>query len=394
MNGSGMPRSLTVLLAITCGVTSSNIYLTQPLLPQIGADLGATAETTGLVLSATQIGYALGILLLVPLGDIRDRRPLILTMMGLTGAALVASALSPTVTALTVAGFLIGMFTPIPQVVIPLAVLLSGDEGRGRTVGILQAGLLIGIVCSRAYAGAMAEWVGWRSAYWCSLAAMVVVMLLLLRALPSTAQSTEALTYPRLMRSMAVLIRKPAIAGVCVSGGLVGIAFGAFWNTVTFEMHAEFGFGSAALGAFGLIAAVSALASPVAGRIADQHGVRLTQAVLIGMLVVGWLIVAGPPAWPIVVLGAILIDVGLWGNQVVNQAALFGAAARDHSRLNTLYFFTRFAGISAGSALGAALWTQAGWHAVVALGIVVSMVALGVFAASTRPSASLQEVRG
>ncbi|MFF2391405.1 MFS transporter [Nocardia sp. NPDC058114] len=388
-----MSRWLTVLLAITCGVTSSNIYLTQPLLPQIGADLGATAETTSLVLSATQIGYALGILLLVPLGDIRDRRPLILTMMGLTGAALVCSALAPSITALVVAGFLVGLFTPIPQVVIPLAVLLGGDAARGRTVGILQAGLLIGIVCSRAYAGAMAEWVGWRSAYWCSLAAMIVVTVLLLRALPSTAQSTESLTYPQLIRSMAVLIRRPAVAGICVSGGLVGIAFGAFWSTITFELHSEFGFGSAALGAFGMIAAVSALASPVAGRIADQHGVRLTQTALISMLVVGWLVIAGPPGWPVVVLGAILIDVGLWGNQVVNQAALFGAAARDHSRLNTLYFFTRFAGISAGSALGPALWAQFGWHAVVALGIGASVVALGVFAASTRnPSTTRQEV--
>lgn len=382
-----------MLLAITCGVTSSNIYLTQPLLPQIGADLGATAETTGLVLSATQLGYALGILLLVPLGDIRDRRPLILTLMALTGVALVVSALAPTITALTVAGFLVGMFTPIPQVVIPLAVLLSGDAARGRTVGILQAGLLFGIVCSRAYAGAMAEWVGWRSAYWCSLAAMVVVMVLLLRALPSTAQSTEPLTYPQLMRSMGVLIRRPAVAGICVSGGLVGIAFGAFWNTITFELHSEFDFGSAALGAFGLIAAVSALASPVAGRIADQYGVRPTQTASIGMLVLGWLIIAGPPAWPVVVLGAVLIDVGLWSNQVVNQAALFGAAARDHSRLNTLYFFARFAGISAGSALGAALWTQAGWHAVVLLGIGASAVALGVFAVSTRtPNRIIEKV--
>lgn len=238
------------------------------------------------------------------------------------------------------------MFTPIPQVVIPLAVLLGPETERGRVVGYLQAGLLLGIVCSRAYAGALAEWSGWRSAYWCSLGILVAVMVLLVRGLPSTSATRVAGGYPRLLRSTVGLLRDRSVAGICLSGAVIGVAFGVFWNTIPFELQATFGFGPAAVGAFGLVAAVSAAASPIAGRLADRYGVRGTQTAVLAAVLLGWLLIAAPPPWPVVVVAAIVIDVGLWSNQVVNQAAV---------------------------------WSQLGWHAVVAAGAGCSVVGLAVF---------------
>ncbi|MFB7878739.1 MFS transporter [Nocardia sp. NPDC056064] len=182
-----------------------------------------------------------------------------------------------------------------------------------------------------------------------------------------------------MLRSTVGLLRDRSVAGICLSGAVIGVAFGVFWNTIPFELQATFGFGPAAVGAFGLVAAVSAAASPIAGRLADRYGVRGTQTAVLAALLLGWLLIAAPPPWPVVVVAAIVIDVGLWSNQVVNQAALFHADPRDHSKLNTLYFGSRFAGISAGSAFGTAVWSQLGWHAVVAAGAGCSVVGLAVF---------------
>lgn len=372
---------MTLVLATTCAVTSSNIYLVQPMLAQIETDLGASASAVGLVASSTQIGYALGILLLVPLGDIRDRRPLILTLMLATMVALIAAAAAPNVGWLGAAGFLVGLFTPIPQIVMPMAVMLSGGASRGQTVGTLQAGLLIGLLASRAYAGALAEWVGWRAVYGCSVLLMAIMLAVLVRALPSVAPSGSAPSYPALLGSLFTLVRENRdVSAVCVSGALVGVAFGAFWNTLAFELHASFELGPTVIGLFGLVAAASATASPIAGRFADTHGPRITQTILIGVLVLGWIALVGAPNWiALAVLGTILLDIGVWGNQVVNQSTLFGLDEANHSRLNTLYFFARFAGISTGSAIGAALWTHSGWTSVVVFGIGSALVALPVF---------------
>jgi predicted MFS family arabinose efflux permease len=371
-----------VLLALTCAVTSSNVYLAQPMLARIGGDLSASASMAGLVSSGTQVGYALGILLLVPLGDIRNRRPLILTLIMATATALTAAALAPNIQCLIVAGFFLGLCTPIPPIVMPLAVMLSGGLSRGRTVGIMQAGLLVGLLASRAYSGALAQWLGWRSVYWCSPALTVATLMLLWRWLPSSPPARgRAMSYPALLRSLFALLRDSrAVCAICLSGALVGVAFGAFWNTLTFELDAKFGLGPSAIGAFGLVAAASALASPLAGRFADAYGAVWIQALLIGSVAAGWLVLAGVPAWiGFAVLGTIVVDIGVWSNQVVNQSVLFALDENSHSRLNTRYFFTRFLGISLGSAVGAFLWLHSGWTAVVVLGLAAALLALPIF---------------
>ncbi|MFC0434765.1 MFS transporter [Kutzneria buriramensis] len=350
-----LTRRLTAVLAATCAVTSSNIYLIQPVLGQVAADLRIGDGEAGIVPTATQLGYAAGILLLVPLGDIRDRRPLILTMMAATTSALVAAALAPSVGWLAAAGFLIGLLTPIPQVVLPLGVALAGGERSGRVVGILQGGLLVGLLASRAYAGAIGQVLGWRAVYWCSVAMMVVVGLVLVRALPSV-PAVAAVRHSAVLRSLPGLLGGRMVLGVCLAGVIVGVAFGAFWNTLSFVLLRDFGLGPAVVGLFGLVAAASALTSPLAGRVADRFGARVGQFALVGLVVLAWVALGFGEGWVgWFVVGTVLLDVGVWGNQVVNQAMLFGLEPGYHNRLNTVYFFTRFLGIAAGSAFGAQL---------------------------------------
>ncbi len=372
-----LTRRLTAVLAVTCAVTASNLYLIQPVLGQVAADLRIGEGVAGIVPTTTQLGCAAGILLLVPLGDIRDRRPLILAMMAATTLALVGAAVAPSVGWLAAAGFLIGLFTAIPQIVLPLGVALNGGERSGHVVGILQGGLLVGLLASRAYAGAIGEALGWRAVYWCSVGVMVVVGLLLLWALPS-APARSAIGYPDLLRTLPkLLLSNRFVLRVCAAGVFVGAAFGTFWNTLPFLLLHDFGLGPAVAGLFGLVAAASALTSPLAGRLTDRLGPRVGQLALVSVLVLGWAALAIGPLWiGWLVIGTVLLDVGVWGNQVVNQSVLFGLDPDHHNRLNTLYFFTRYLGIAVGLALGSQLWVYGGWPAVATLGLSLAVIAL------------------
>ncbi|QUQ68357.1 MFS transporter [Kutzneria sp. CA-103260] len=372
-----LTRRLTAVLAATCAVTASNLYLIQPVLGQVAADLRIGEGTAGIVPTTTQLGCAAGILLLVPLGDIRDRRPLILAMMAATTLALVGAAVAPSVGWLAAAGFLIGLFTAIPQVVLPLGVALNGGERSGHVVGILQGGLLVGLLASRAYAGAVGEALGWRAVYWCSMGMMIIVGLVLLRVLPS-APARSAIRYPDLLRSLPkLLLDNRSVLRVCAAGVFVGAAFGVFWNTLPFVLLHDFGLGPAVAGLFGLVAAASALTSPLAGRLTDRLGPRVGQLTLVSILLLGWAALAVGQEWlGWLVIGTVLLDIGVWGNQVVNQSVLFGLDASHHNRLNTLYFFTRYLGIAIGLACGSQLWVLGGWPAVATLGLVLSAIAL------------------
>ncbi|WP_078969942.1 MFS transporter [Streptomyces natalensis] len=375
--GNGLGRALTVTLTLACAISSSNIYINQPVLTDMAHSFGVSEGAMGSVPTATQFGYALGILLLVPLGDTRDRRKLILTLGTATTVALAAAAVAPDLAVLTVVSFLLGALTPIPQIVIPLAVALSGERAKGRTVGVLQGGLLVGLLASRAYAGALADLVGWRWVYGCSVALMVMLVALLFFALPKGITGASAMPYRELLGSLPKLLADHALVRrVCLSGALVGISFGAFWTTLAFVLQDSYGYGPGIAGLFGLVAAASALGSPRAGRLADRKGGRYTQTMLLIVSLAGWAALAGGKNWlALLVLGVVLLDVGVWGNQVVNQAMLFKLDPAQHSRLNTLYFTTRFIGIATGSLVGSQIWNVGGWYGVGILGVGVLLLA-------------------
>lgn len=367
------------VLALTSAVTASNVYLSQPLLEKIAASVHADPGLLGAVPTATQLGYAAGILLLVPAGDSHDRRRLILVLTVCSGLALSACAVAPTAWFLAVAGFAVGLLSPVPQLVTPLAVALSaGPAGRrsgtGRVVGTVQAGLLVGILASRAYAGALAELAGWRGVYAVSCALTLLVAAVLRWCLPPdpasappTAQATPR-AYRAGLASLPKLAARPLVARVIWSGALVGVAFGAFWTTLTFLLARDYHYDSTRIGLFGLVAAASALASPWAGRIADRYG-RRGPAALTLVVIAGWLVLlpGGTSLWWLLA-GVVLLDVGVWGNQTVSQTVLFSLPDHQHNRLNTCYFTCRFLGIATGSLAGSLTWSAGGWPAVAALG--------------------------
>lgn len=379
------------MLATAAAVTAANVYLSQPLLASLARSFEAGPDLLGAVPMATQLGYAAGILLLVPAGDSGDRRRLILRLGAASTVALVACASAPTVRWLIMASFALGLLSPVPQLVAPLAVALAatgedsgtggtggGKGARGRVVGTVQGGLLIGVLASRAYSGALAEAVGWRGVYVCSAALTLTLVCALRQALPA-APPAGATGYRASLASLPRLAAHPLVARIVASGALVGIAFGAFWTALTFLLEHGFHFGSAATGLFGLVAAASALASPWAGRAADRLGRRGALAALIGLVAVGWLLLlpGGTGLWWLIA-GVIVVDVGVWGSQAVCQTVLFTLDPTVHSRLNTLYFTCRFLGIALGSLAGSLAWAHGGWTTVVATGTVCTLAGLVV----------------
>ena len=382
MNGAqapvaGLTRSLTLLLAGASAVTAANVYINQPFLGSAAASLHVAPDLLGAVPSATQLGYAAGILLLVPVGDSHDRRRLICALGAASALALAATALATSITWLVAASCVVGLLSPVPQLVAPLAVAIGGGQRQGRIVGTIQSGLLLGVLGSRAYSGALAEVVGWRAVYWCSAAMTLLITIILWRALPS-APSTRRMTYRALMASLPPLVTShPAIARVAISGSLVGVAFGAFWTTLTFLLEQHYHYGSAIVGLFGLVAAASALASPVAGRLADRLGQRTGLAAVTAVVIAGWVILLpGGTSLAWLITGVIVLDVGVWSNQVSCQASMFRLDHTAHSRLNTVYFTLRFLGIAVGSLAGSLAWSRGGWPAVAVVGITTAVAGL------------------
>ncbi|MGW3690889.1 MFS transporter [Streptomyces sp. NPDC005125] len=369
-----MNQKLTVLLATTSAVTAANVYLNQPLLGAVAASFGVAPDALGAVPTATQLGYAAGILLLVPAGDSRDRRRLILGLGTASALALAACAVSTGVWALIVSSFAVGLLSPVPQLVTPLAVALAGNAGRGRIVGTVQGGLLIGVLASRAYAGALGELVGWRPVYGCSAALTLLLMLALRRTLPYVPAAGD-IGYRATLSSLPRLFAAHRLVRrITLSGALVGIAFGAFWTALTFLLEGYYRRGPTVIG---LVAAASALASPYAGRLADRLGHRGALAALIGLVAVGWLVLLpGGTGLGWLIAGVVVLDVGVWGSQAACQTALFTLDPALHNRLNMLYFTFRFLGIAVGSLVGTVVWVGGGWPAVAGTGVVATAAGL------------------
>ncbi|WP_246214185.1 MFS transporter [Kitasatospora viridis] len=370
-------RPPTLLLAAASAVTAANVYLSQPLLGAAAHSLHTAPAELGAVPTATQLGYAAGIALLVPAGDCADRRRLICALGAASALALAACALAPGTGWLVAAGFLLGLVSPVPQLVAPLAVALAGGQRAGRTVGLVQTGLLVGVLGARAYSGALAAAAGWRTVFWCSCGLTVLLTLVLRRALPAL-PPTGGIRYRAALASLPRLFAdQPLVRRVTLSGALVGVSFGAFWTALTFLLDQHYRFGSTVVGLFGLVAAASALLSPAAGRLADALGARRGPAVLVAAVLAGWaLLLAGGTSLGWLTAGVVLLDVATWSNQVACQGALFTLDPGAHSRLNTCYFTLRFAGIAVGSTLGSIAWATGGWPAVTAVGATATAGAL------------------
>ncbi|WP_242343725.1 MFS transporter [Anaeromyxobacter terrae] len=375
-------RRLLWLLAGTAGLTVANLYYSQPLLPMIAAELHVAPGTAGLVSTATQIGYAVGMLLLVPLGDGHERRRLIVAMTGAVSAALVGVAVAPGLGALLAASFLLGATTIVPQLVVPYAVAVADPAARGRSVGLVMSGLLVGILLSRTVSGVLGAHIGWRATYAGAAGTMLLLAIALRFVLPAQEPPSRA-RWADLLASLPRLVREePLLRRHALLGALAFAAFSVFWTTLAFHLaRPPLGYGSSVAGLFGVVGVSGAIAAPVAGRLADRHGSRIVNlgaivAVLasFGVLALGRASLAGLAA------GVVLLDFGAQANHISNQTIVLGLSAEKRNRINTVYMVTYFAGGAAGSTAGAWAWSAGGWSAVCAAGAVFSALAIVAWA--------------
>jgi predicted MFS family arabinose efflux permease len=382
-----MTRRLTLLFAVAGAAAVANLYLAQPLLDLIAADLNSSAHIAGWLVTATQIGYATGILLIVPLGDVLERRYLVPVVMILGAVALVACSLAPTMGVLLVTVFLLGATTVSGQILAPLAGDLAEPVVRGKVVGTVVSGILIGILLSRTLSGFFADRVGWRSVYVAAAVIAVVLAITLHRVVPETGRKTR-LPYPALIGSVFLLIRAQRIVRWSLALGMLTFStFTMFWTALTFLLSAQpYAYSVTTIGLFGLVGLVGAVAARNAGGLHDR-GLSLpatgaAAVLLIATFVVAWF---GSTSVAAIIAAIALLDVAVQGVLILSQTRLFAAVPDElRSRANTAFVTSNFLGGALGSAAASLLWDAGGWHAVCLAGGGVGLVVLAIWALGRR----------
>jgi predicted MFS family arabinose efflux permease len=370
------------LMALSVGAIVANIYYVQPLLATMARTFSVSVSMIGLVAMLTQVGTAIGMLIFVPLGDSRDRRALLTALLSGASIALCCVATAQNLIWVSIASFAVGACGAAVHVIVPFAAQLAPENSRGRVLGTVFSGLLIGILLARTFSGVVASFFGWRSVYVIAALAMLALMLLLRARLPRLPPQ-NSLGWPALMRSLVDLVRDhPALRESAFLGAALLCVFSAFWTTLVFLLQTPpYHYGSSVAGLFGLVGAAGALCAPLVGRFADRRGPQFTillalLTTLASFLLLGALgkVMAG------LIIGVILLDVGVQSGHVANQTRIYALDPNARSRLNTVYMFCYFTGGSIGSWLGAICWAYQGWLAVCAFGIAVVAIALVVFA--------------
>jgi predicted MFS family arabinose efflux permease len=384
-----VPLPMVLLLATGTGLGVASLYYSQPMLGVLGAEIGGgqatSSQAIGFVPTMTQLGYALGILLLAPLGDRYDRRRIILAKAAALCVALLLAGASPTVGVLLVASLAIGLAATMAQDIVPAAATLAPDAHRGKVVGSVMTGLLLGILLSRVVSGFVAEHFGWRTMFIAAAAAIALLGVALWRGLPRLKPTTH-LAYRALLGSLGKLwLKHGALRRAALSQGLLSVGFSAFWSTLAVMLHGEpFHLGSSAAGAFGLAGAAGALAAPLAGRMADRRGPELVTRVGAGLVLVSFAVMGLMPFVPpqaqlgLLVASAIGFDLGIQVALIAHQTIVYGIDPGARSRLNAVLFTTVFIGMATGSALGSLALAHWGWMAVTALSAGAAALALVV----------------
>lgn len=365
--------SKVLMLATGAGLSVASIYYSQPLLGVMGSDLYASIGVMGMVPTLTQIGYALGILLLAPLGDRHDRRIIILLKGLLLTVALLFSGFVSGINTLLVTSFVIGIAATMAQDIVPASATLVSAAQRGKTVGTVMTGLLLGILLSRVLSGFVAEYFGWRSLYMGAALSVIIITLVIWRSLPRV-PATSALSYPALLASMSHLwLQFKDLRRAALAQGLLSVGFSAFWSTLAVMLQDTYHLGSAVAGAFGLAGAAGALAAPLAGSLADRRGPQVVTLIGASLATLSFTALFLLPLLPfhlqiaLIVLSAIGFDFGVQATLVAHQTIIYSLESSARSRLNALLFTGVFIGMAVGSALGSLMFERMGWTGVVAL---------------------------
>lgn len=374
-----LPNSLLYLLSVSAGLVVANLYYNQPLLHDIALSLHVKDAEVSNIALATQIGYALGLLFIIPLGDKVSNLKIIRLNFLILVLSLLGAALSQSLPLLIFSSFLIGFTSTLPQLFVPMVAHLSNDEGRGRAIGIVMSGLLIGILGSRVLSGLVGEYFGWRSVFFGAAGLMTMLFFLLNAKLP-VIQPKFAESYAKLMKSLWFYLKtEPTLRLATLRGALAFGSLSAFWTTVVFLMQDSFGYGSAVAGGFGLFGIAGALGATVVGKLNNR--VKKSKLIIFGaiLIIVSWLIFLVSPHSIIgLIIGVILIDLGVQGVHITNQNIVFSKNTEARNRVNTIYMVGFFIGGAAGTSFGSLAWNYFGWTGVSVVGLVFSGIILTV----------------
>ncbi|KWB38229.1 hypothetical protein WL34_01260 [Burkholderia cepacia] len=375
-------------LAVCCAASVANVYYAQPLLDSIARDFGVSQAAVGGVITATQLGCALALLFVVPLGDLLNRKRLIAVQLLLLTAACIGVAVSSTRIALLAGMVAVGLLgTAMTQGLIACSAALAGAGERGRVVGAAQGGVVIGLLAARSLAGVVTDIAGWRAVYLVSGALAIAMLAVLSRLLPDENGPRERIGYAALLRSMVSLLRDERVLRVRGAIALLMFAaFSIFWSALVLPLSAPpHAMSHTQIGAFGLVGALGAAAAARAGRLADRGRGEATTGAALALLACSWLPLAfGDSSIAWLVVGIVLLDVGGQAVHVVNQSMILGTRPDAHARLVGCYMLFYSAGSGLGAIASTMMYARAGWTGVCVLGAVVSVAALGVWAATLR----------
>ena len=370
----GLPASLLWTLAIIAGISVANLYYNQPLLNRISRDLQTSEFTANLIAMITQIGYAIGLLFIIPLGDLFKRKTIILINFTVLVVSLLTIALTPYIHLILFAALLTGICSVMPQIFIPIAAQFSTPETNGKNVGMIVSGLLTGILASRVVSGIIGEYLGWRFIFFVAAGMMVICVIIIMRVLPDMPCNFKG-RYSDLMKSLFSLVMEyPQLR---ISSLRAGIAFGSFlalWTSLAFKMEqAPFFAGNNIVGLLGLCGIAGALTASYIGNYVQVLGVKRLNYIGCGLIFSAWFsLYSGQNSYVGIIIGIFIIDIGMQCIQLSNQTTIFSLSPKAANRINTIFMTTYFIGGSIGTLLAGIFWHWFGWQGVVGTGITLA----------------------
>ena len=377
----GLSPALILLMSVATGLAVASNYYAQPLLDTIARAFNLSASSAGFIVTAAQLGYAAGLLFLVPLGDMFERRMLIVSMTLLAAGGMLITASSQSLTMMIIGTALTGLFSVVAHILVPLAATLASPEKRGKVVGTIMSGLLLGILLARTVAGLLASLGGWRTVYWVASVLMVVMALALWRGLPKVKQENH-LNYPQLLASVFSLFTQDKLLRTRALLGCFTFAnFSILWTSMAFLLAAPpFNYSEGVIGLFGLAGAAGALGARPAGGLADKGKSHLTTSAGLVLLLLSWAAIwYGHVSVLALIVGILVLDLTVQGVHITNQTVIYRVKPEARNRLTAGYMTSYFIGGAAGSLISASAWQHAGWSGVCAIGAIVATINLLVW---------------
>ncbi|MEG5380321.1 MFS transporter [Enterobacter hormaechei] len=377
----GLSPALILLMSVATGLAVASNYYAQPLLDTIARAFDLSASSAGFIVTAAQLGYAAGLLFLVPLGDMFERRMLIVSMTLLAAGGMLITASSQSLTMMIIGTALTGLFSVVAQILVPLAATLASPEKRGKVVGTIMSGLLLGILLARTVAGLLASLGGWRTVYWVASVLMVIMALALWRGLPKVKQENH-LNYPQLLASVfSLFTRDKLLRTRAILGCLTFANFSILWTSMAFLLAAPpFNYSEGVIGLFGLAGAAGALGARPAGGLADKGKSHMTTSAGLVLLLLSWAAIwYGHVSVLALSVGILVLDLTVQGVHITNQTVIYRVKPEARNRLTAGYMTSNFIGGAAGSLISASAWQHAGWTGVCAIGAIVAAINLLVW---------------